>query len=330
VTTLARGETPSAIRPQSRADAVAVVIPCFNAERTLAETLNSVIGQEGVAEIVVVDDGSTDGSLEIARGFEPGIRVLSGPNRGASTARNRGVAETSSEWVLFLDADDLLEPGTVEARLAAVEAAQGRGGADVVICDWRELHDDGGSRERGDERTLDWRAMRADAELATATHAWATTSAILYRRSVVEGIGGFRPDLPVIQDARFLFDAAFVGARFIHAPHVGASYRIIDGSLSRRNPASFWADVLLNAQQIEAGWSQRASLSSERKAAVFGIYDQAARGLFAANDRRYFAAIEEMRRLDLPMPLHARIAAPLARGLGMRVARRLLKWMGSS
>jgi len=68
-------------------------------------------------EVVLIDDGSTDLSLEIARSFEPPVRVLSGPNRGASVARNRGIAETESAWIVFLDADDLLVSGTLRRRL---------------------------------------------------------------------------------------------------------------------------------------------------------------------------------------------------------------------
>ena len=97
---------------------VAVVIPCYNAGLTLAQTLESAIGQPGLAELVVIDDGSTDGSAEIARRYLPADRVIEGPNRGVSAARNRGITETRSEWLLFLDADDLLTPGTIERRLA--------------------------------------------------------------------------------------------------------------------------------------------------------------------------------------------------------------------
>src|SRR5262245_52962169 len=85
---------------------VAVIVPCYNAERTLAETLQSVVAQSFPLELVVIDDGSTDDSLAIARTFEPGARVLTGPNQGVSAARNLGIAETSADWIVFLDSDD--------------------------------------------------------------------------------------------------------------------------------------------------------------------------------------------------------------------------------
>ena len=202
---------------------VAIVIPAYNAERTLAVTLDSALAREGVAEIVVVDDGSVDGTFELARSYEPRIRALTGPKRGVSAARNRGAAETSAPWLLFLDADDLLEPGTIEARLAASKD----GDADVIICDWQDLTEDSASDATlGPRRSIDWALVAQGVEVATAVKVWATTAAILYRRVIFDRIGGFRRDLPVIQDARFLFDAAFQGARFARAPHIGARYRI--------------------------------------------------------------------------------------------------------
>jgi glycosyltransferase involved in cell wall biosynthesis len=299
---------------------IAVIVPCYNAASTLAATLESVMAQECVAETIVIDDGSTDRSLAVARAFEPAVRVLTGPNQGVSAGRNRGIAETTAPWLLFLDSDDLLTPQTLKMRLSSAAIAD----ADVIIGDWEELIDVGGTITVGPRRAIDWSAVLANAELATAVHVWATTAALLYRRSIVERIGGFRPDLPIIQDARFLFDAAYHGARFVRSPHVSAKYRILPNSLSRRNPARFWQDVLRNGQQIEALWRAKGSFDDERRRAIFGIYNAAGRGLFAAGHPCYFEAVERQRQLGLAMPRHSRLAAPLARLVGLRAARSML------
>jgi glycosyltransferase involved in cell wall biosynthesis len=304
-----------------RHGAVAVIVPCYNAVSTLAATLESALAQDVPIEMIVIDDGSSDCSLAIARAFEPAVRIVTGPNRGVSAARNTGIAETNAEWIVFLDADDLLEPGTLKQRLATARASN----ADVVISDWEDFADDGaGQLTPGIHRSIDWLALESNAELATAAHVWATTAAILYRRSIVDKIGGFRPDLPVIQDARFLFDAAYHGARFAHSAHVGARYRILPGSLSRRDPARFSEDLLLNGQHIETLWQARGSLDDARRKAVLGIYTGAGRGLFSAAHPRYFEAIERQRKLGLRLPLHSKVAAPLARLVGLRGARSLL------
>ena len=167
---------------------VAVVVPYYNSGQTLAATIESAVLKNCTSDIVVVDDGSSDNSVAIARSFEPPIRVLTSPNRGASAARNRGIAETTSEWIVFLDADDLLVSGTLRRRLETAEAT----GADVVVCDWQELLDRGDGTVDGAVRSVDLAALEADAETGCATHVWATTATLLYRRSLVEKIGGFR------------------------------------------------------------------------------------------------------------------------------------------
>ena len=305
---------------------LSIIVPCFNASGTLAAAIESGLQQGlSVPEIVVSDDGSNDGSLEAVRRLESRVRVLSGPNRGVSAARNWGIDESAGEWLIFLDADDQLLPGTVEKRLkAAAENPQ----ADVVACGWQELIDDWGGTTPGAVRAIDRAAMEADAEVATATHAWAPPAALMYRRSLVERIGGFRLDLPVIQDARFLFDAAYHGARFAFSDHVGALYRIQPGSLSRRNPARFWKDILLNGTQIEALWRARGPLSAKQRDALAGIYNHAARGLFAAESPHYFDAIKRQLALGGPLPRHSRIVPPVARALGLRSARRLFAMVG--
>ena len=96
----------------SDAPLVSVIIPCYNASRFLAEAIESVLAQTHEnLELVVVDDGSTDDSREIVRGF--GERVRSEPlphNQGVNFARNRGVEVARGEFVQFLDSDDLLRP----------------------------------------------------------------------------------------------------------------------------------------------------------------------------------------------------------------------------
>ena len=123
----------------------------------------------------------------------------------------------------------------------------------------------------------------------------------MYRRGLVEKIGGFREDLPVIQDARFLFDAAYHGARFAHSAHVGARYRITPQSLSRRDPARFWRDALLNGQQIETLWRRRRALTSRQMTALADIYNGAAHGLFRAGDPAFREALAALRACGLPV-----------------------------
>lgn len=109
---------------------VTVVIPCYNAEKWVARAIESALRQTHPnVEIVVVDDGSTDRSLQVIQTFSDRIKYVTGPNRKVCAARNRGIGLASSDYVLFLDADDYL-PDNAIANLVSV--AQ-RHDADIVI-----------------------------------------------------------------------------------------------------------------------------------------------------------------------------------------------------
>ena len=102
---------------------VGVVIAVCNGERYLAEAIESALAQtHAVSDIVVVDDGSTDGSRAVAEGYAPHVRVVGQPNRGIGAARNLGLEEVRGDWIAFLDADDVWEPRKTELQLAAAAA----------------------------------------------------------------------------------------------------------------------------------------------------------------------------------------------------------------
>ncbi len=96
-----------------------VIIPTFDRAALIGPTLASVVGRPGV-EVIVVDDGSTDGTPEVAATF-PGVTVLRQANRGPGAARNAGLAVATGEYAAFLDSDDLWLPWTADAYAAAVD-----------------------------------------------------------------------------------------------------------------------------------------------------------------------------------------------------------------
>jgi glycosyltransferase involved in cell wall biosynthesis len=104
---------------------ISIIIPVKNAEGTLAATLDSVAEQTGVrVEVIVVDDGSTDRSRDVALRHPVGPKVLASPRPGVSAARNAGFAASTGHAIVFLDADDLLKPGALERRWRALGEAR--------------------------------------------------------------------------------------------------------------------------------------------------------------------------------------------------------------
>jgi glycosyltransferase involved in cell wall biosynthesis len=107
---------------------VSVVIPAYNAESTIAETLGSVFDQTyRDFEVLVIDDGSVDATARVAASYDPHVRVISVANGGVSRARNRGIAEATADLIAFLDADDLWEADKLERQVAALENSRHAG-----------------------------------------------------------------------------------------------------------------------------------------------------------------------------------------------------------
>lgn len=107
---------------------VSILIPAYNAESFIGDTLRSALAQTWLnTEIIVVDDGSQDGTLTVARSFASSrLRVISQPNQGAAAARNHALSICQGEFIQWLDADDLLAPDKVERQMDVFEAGAGR------------------------------------------------------------------------------------------------------------------------------------------------------------------------------------------------------------
>jgi glycosyltransferase involved in cell wall biosynthesis len=222
---------------------VSVVIPVRNGERFLAEALESVRDQTlSPHEVIVVDDGSTDRTVEIAHAFH--ARVIPSDRPGVSAARNAGIAAARGEVIALLDHDDLWEPRKLERQVACLEEHPE---AAYVWCRVGALV------EPGAERT-GW--MREEI-LAGRDYVMVMPSALVVRRSTFDAIGGFATEFDVCEDLDWVLrvrDAGMRGLRVeerlvryrIHgenttvvAPPTGPTYlRALRASIERRRAAT--------------------------------------------------------------------------------------------
>ncbi len=170
-------------------DLISVVIPAYNAERWIDETLCSVRSQTHTnLEIVVVDDGSRDGTLAVAQrhaAADPRIRVIAQANGGVAAARNRGISETSGPFIAPVDADDLWAPTKLARQLRLMNEGGDRIG--LVYC-WFAIID-------GESRVthLDNRASAEGDVLRQLclSNIVGNGSSALMRRRAVEAAGGY-------------------------------------------------------------------------------------------------------------------------------------------
>lgn len=299
---------------------VSVIIPCYNCERYLKETIRSVQQQTyPKVELVLVDDGSTDGTRDIIERHADHAVCHFGPNRGASAARNTGTELASGAYLQYLDADDRLRPQAIERRVEALQETD----ADVAYSAYQRLCPNGSGFRKGTvvEETLE--DVHPDPEIATFHSFWLPPVALTYRRRIVEKIGGWNEALPVIQDARFLQDAAFHGGEFVKVSGTLGEYREhVEESLSTRDQFAFNRDVWVNARQTEDRWRDRqGELTGEQKRALAKVYDHCARSFFGRDRRRYMQAVKRIEALDpqaMSEGLRTKVAA--ARRWGYRVA----------
>ena len=127
---------------------VSIVIPVYNTKPYLRECIDSALNQTyGDTEVIAVDGGSTDGSLDLLKEYGGSIRAVSLPGSGISAALNAGIRAMAGEWLKRLDSDDILAPGAVAALAAAAEqgaAARGTGPERLVpYGDSEEIGEDG-------------------------------------------------------------------------------------------------------------------------------------------------------------------------------------------
>lgn len=216
---------------------IAVVIPCYNAGRFVHEALESVLAQtRRAAEIAIVDDGSTDvftrEQLERLRGLTTAI--IRTPNGGVSAARNTGLRQTSSPYVVTLDADDRLDSRYLEATSAVLDSDPDIGFVSTAI-------------QAFGEASYCWSPSAVSAK--TALTRGAAHPASMFRRELWQTVGGF-DELPAIQgceDLDFWISAIAAGFKGVVLPDPLLLYRVRRQSVHQRKVATGQQLQLLEA-----------------------------------------------------------------------------------
>jgi glycosyltransferase involved in cell wall biosynthesis len=304
---------------------VSVIIPAYNALRWLPETLESVAAQDYPRlEVIIVDDGSTDDTAAYVRDQWPHYTLIRTENHGVSHARNLGTAKATGDLIQYLDADDLLTPGKISRQAALLQAHPE---ADVVYGSWQRLVPQGEGFQPGEIVSRAFEEADADAETAFFVSMWCPTGAYLYRRSLVEKTGGWKDWLPVTQDARFAWDCARAGARWLHDPEVGVLYRQHQGgSVSTKSRLAFLRDCWANAEDIRVIWAGEGTLQGRRLAVMEGVYHNLARSFFAVDRDLFLKARARLLELNpgfRPPERGLRLAASL---MGYEAAEHVAGW----
>jgi glycosyltransferase involved in cell wall biosynthesis len=225
---------------------VSVIIPAFNAELFIADTIRSALAQtHSDVEIIVVDDGSTDGTLERLQAFSSRVIIQRQPNSGVAAARNSGAAVATGEWLAFLDADDLWLPNKLERQLACARSP-------MVYTDRYNIGARGGLPAIQSQSTP---MYDGDLFLPLLLEGnFITASSVLLRRDVFADLEGFCEELHGTEDwDLWVRLAAGLEIDFLREPLV--QYRFHEKGISR-NYARMWKQrdgVVIRALQSPRG-----------------------------------------------------------------------------
>jgi len=245
-----------------------VIIPAYNSAATLARAIESVCGQTRPAhEIIVVDDGSTDATAAVARGYGEAVRLIQQPNSGVATARNAGASAATGAWLAFLDADDWYAPDRLRLHAEWIEDDPG---LDFLTGDY-EYRDAAGAplgmsmSQHPAGRAVLARAAGAlrvvmdspkEIESYVADHFGDTHTLSVPRATFLE-LGGYPAGFKVCEDVHFL---ARLTARSRRIGVVCASlgvYVIHGQSATRRDPVAAQREnvrTLLDLDRQKAGF----------------------------------------------------------------------------
>ncbi|OON59510.1 hypothetical protein B0920_24360 [Massilia sp. KIM] len=239
---------------------VSVVIPCYNAERYIAATLRSVLAQElADMEVIVVDDGSRDGSVALVRAQFPEVRVIEQANAGVAAARNRGIAEARGEWIAFVDADDIWLPGKLSAQFEEMAAVPG---CRMSYTAWQVWPC---AEPEPDQAYLEeLRARAGDTARWSGASGWiypqllldcvVWTSTVLAQRALFAEIGGFDAGLRVGEDYDLWLRASRVTPiQRVARPY--ALYRIHPSSITHTLPTANYRAIVIG--RALANWGMR-------------------------------------------------------------------------
>jgi GT2 family glycosyltransferase len=237
----------------ARTPRVTVVVACFNDAHLLGAALHSLQRQTiSDWECVVVDDGSTDESSDVALLFaERDDRfsvVVHDRNRGLSAARNTGIARARGEFVTFLDSDDFLYEGALEARLDGLPDEPACVGA---YCDWHSVAEDMGYAPAADVKP----GRKLDVHLITVGFDVPfIASAPIVRTDVLRACGGFDETLRTAEDAELWARLLRGGVWFSYVPYVGVAYRQRSGSMVRRSPLGHLDVITEVTDRLSESW----------------------------------------------------------------------------
>jgi glycosyltransferase involved in cell wall biosynthesis len=305
---------------------VSILIPCHNAEKWVGATIQSALDQTyKKAEVIVVDDGSTDNSYSIAKAFESqNVKVVRQEQSGPGAARNRAFELSSGEYIQYLDADDVLDRFKVERQMRRL-----MNGTETVACaKWAKFSDDLSKPRfvddpiKSDMAPLEWLWCLVQKRYMMPYHGWLTP------RSIIEAAGPWNPRLRLHDDAEFFCRVVLKAKTITYVPDAIVYYRVANAQSVSNSKGR---------QALESAFNVAMSIADHVLAVLDGpiarkiAADRLALFLYAANgqnpDLERQAAARFRALGERFTPVGGPVLRSLVRGIGTLNALKLRRWV---
>lgn len=240
---------------------VSILIPCYNAERWIAGAIQSALDQTYEnKEIIVVDDGSTDGSLNVIEQFNEKIIYESGPNQGGNVARNRLLELSKGDWVQYLDADDYLLPTKIENQVSALNSE-----TDILYSP--------SLLEFNEASTITKKILPIpephDPYVLLARWYLPQTGSPLWKKQAILDVGGWKVDQPVCQEHELYLRLLIGGKKFTYFPKSESVYRQwSETTLWKKNQSFTRKHRLIIEGKLEKHLIENKLMTKERQWAI--------------------------------------------------------------
>ncbi|MDV3351378.1 glycosyltransferase [Leptothoe sp. LEGE 181152] len=260
---------------------VSILIPCYNAERWIAQAIQSALEQSyPYKEVIVVDDGSTDGSLAVIQSFGDAIRWETGPNQGGNAARNRLLEMSTGEWIQYLDADDYLLADKIEKQIQSLNDNLLAG---VIYSPHITEHKEQQKLIHTASKITEYTEPHDLWLLASRWHL-PQTGGLLTRKQALMDINGWRKELKHCQDYDLYIRLLKADKKFIYCNQAGAVYRWwCSGTVTRRSALEIYRDRLDVQEAIEKYLLSTGQLTQARKDAIYQARFEYARRIYSWN-----------------------------------------------
>lgn len=272
---------------------VSILIPCFNAEQWIYNAIESALSQTySNKEVIIVDDGSTDESLEIIKSFGDRIRWETGPNRGGNVTRNRLLELSTGEWLQYLDADDYLLPDKIERQ---VEFLLSHPEVDIIYSPsilefWKE------NQSRQEILTI---PEPHDPWILLARWYLPQTGSPLWRRQAIIDVGRWKIDQPCCQEHELYLRLIIAGKRFEYCDYAGSVYRQwSETTVCKKNKPETYQRRLEVTEKAELYLKEINSLTQLRQNAIHQSKFECARLIYLFDKKWAFQIMSHVKQCN--------------------------------